>query len=87
MDELEGGERLEIAMEAERTVPSFCFSYAELAVRITRIVGKHEIRRLINVVSDVFFDAKELRRHVTRVEDCKCLVIEEALDALRREVF
>lgn len=42
-DELERRRRLEVAVKGERTGPSFCFSFVELAVRLTKRSGTHEL--------------------------------------------
>lgn len=66
---------------------NFRFSIAELVVRLKRKGGKHEVQKLMNVLFDVFIDAKQLRRQVKKVEDCKCIVTESTHDAMSMEEF
>lgn len=63
-------------MERERILPKHCFSFAELAVRLTRRSGRHGVLKLVDVMSDVSFDAKEPRQHVKSDEDCERLITE-----------
>lgn len=43
------------------------------------------MQKLVDVMFSVFFDAKERRRHVKKVEDCDCLANERTHDALSRQ--
>lgn len=53
-------------MEGERILRSFGFSFVELAVWGTEKAGRHDAQELIDVMFDVFFDLKKLRRHVKK---------------------
>lgn len=86
-DELEREERLEVALEGEKAVSNFCFTFAEFGVRLTRRGERNEVQRLMDVMFDVFFDAKVLCSHVKRAEKCECLPTEDPYDALRRKKF
>lgn len=74
---------LSIAVEEKLTVPDFCFYFVELTVRSTTSCGLHEGQKLMNVVSNVCFDAKELRRHMERVEECKPSATDRTHDPFR----
>lgn len=41
----------------------------------------------MDVLFDVSFDGKKLRRHVKRVELCECVAAEKTFDTLSREGF
>lgn len=86
-DERKGGERLQTAMEGSWTVPDFCCSFAELAVQLSKIDGRHEGQTLKGVVFSASSNAKELRRQFKRVENCECVGTADAQDALRRDRF
>lgn len=64
-------------MRETRTVPKFCLS-VKLAPRLKRRGETFEARKLMDVVFDIFFDAKELLRHVKRAEDYKRIVVKES---------
>lgn len=85
--ELEREGRLDIALQEKRLVPNFCCSFAEFAVQLMRRNERHEVQKLINVMFDAFFDAKKLRRHARRVQDCKRVGTERPHNALSRERF
>lgn len=84
---MEEGGKLEVAVEGEQTVPSFCFSFARPAVRLTKRGKKLEAHKLMDAVFDVSFDAKELRWRVTNAEHCERLDTEITHDALSGERF
>lgn len=65
-------------MEGKRTVPSFCFSFADHLVRLTTSAERYEIQKLLDAMFEVFFIARELCRYVKRVEDCERLATERA---------
>lgn len=69
LDGLEGGGKLEIAIEGERIVASSCF-FAKFAVHLTTRSARSEARKLRHVTCHVSSYAKEPRGHVKRVEDC-----------------
>lgn len=54
------GAKLDIAMKRERVAPNFAFSFAKLAIRFTRRSGKREVQKLMDVMFDDSFEAKEL---------------------------
>lgn len=85
MHELEGERRIEVTAGKERTVPSCRFSFAKLAVRMTRRGRRHEIQKNKDAMFDISFDAKGFRRHLRNGDDCKLLVTERAHDALSRK--
>lgn len=60
-------------MKEKRIVPKVCFSFAELAVRLTREGGRHEGQKLMSVLLDTSSDPEELRPHVRRVEKLEVL--------------
>lgn len=60
---------------------------AKLAVRLTERGGRRDAQKLLDVLFDVFSDAKELRRHVNRVDDSECGATERTYDALYKEGF
>lgn len=74
-------------MEREGILPTFCFSFAKLAVRLTKRSWRREVQKLMNVMFGASFGAKELRRHVERVEGCQRLTTERTHDELSREKF
>lgn len=86
-DKLERRERLDVARKWKRIVPNFCSSFSELAVRLVKKDGTHNVQTLMDVLFNVLSDAKELRQHVKRVDERKCLATVRTHDALRREKF
>lgn len=78
---------LEITMEGERSVLSFCFLFVEPGGWLRRECGRHRVRKLISVAFKTSLETKELRRHMKRVEDCKPVATEGIHDALKREIL
>lgn len=74
-------------MKGERFVPDFYFSFAQLAVPLTRRSRRRKPQKLINVTFDVSFDAEELWRHMKGVKNCECSATERTHDTLSREGF
>lgn len=66
-------------------MPNICFYFVELAVRLKKRNGRREVQNLMAVMFDVSADAKELRRHVRRVEDGHRLGTERSRNALNGE--
>lgn len=79
--------RLTVATEGERTVPSVCFLLAKHTVRLRRESGSHDVRKLMSVMCNVFFDAQELRCIVKRVEESERLATERTDGNLNWEKF
>lgn len=75
--EFEDGESLQKAMEGKRAVPSSSFFFAELAERLMKTRGRHEVQKLVDVMFD-FFDTKQLLWHVKRVKDREAYLLKEA---------
>lgn len=61
--------------------------FAEPPVRLTRRNEVHEVQKLKDVMFDVSFCAKKLRRHVEKAEDCERLVAERSPYALITKRF
>lgn len=85
--EFEEGRETEKEVEMERSVPDFCLSFAEVALRMARRGARKEIEKMMGIILDADFDAKELGRHVKGLDDCERIVGNSNEDVLSKEGF
>lgn len=68
-------------VEAKKSVPYFCILLAENALQVASATEK-KFKKMIPVIFDSGFDARELRRYVKEVKDCDHVLMKNSEDEL-----
>lgn len=71
---VEEAEGLKIEKPTEKAVLGFCLSFAQNALQLVSEGAQNNVENIIQLPSDAEFDARELRRHMKRANDCKGLL-------------